>query len=70
MVKIRLPVLDLKRIKFLFINPDLTLMFDLATLTLVQLQALILANLICESYQDSCPLLATSKPQTSPIFAY
>ena len=70
MVKIRLPVLYLKLIKVLFINPDLTLTFDPAILTLVQLQALIFANLMCESNQDSSPLLATSKPQTSPFVAY
>ena len=68
MVKIRLPVLGLKLIKVLFINPDLTMTFDPATLTLVQL-ALIFANRMCESYQDFCPPLATTKPKTS-IVAY
>ena len=70
MVNIRIPVLDLKRLKVVFIKPDLTLTFDPATLTLVQILALIYANLMCESYQDSCTLLATTKPQTSPIVAY
>ena len=70
MVKIRLPVLDLKLIEAVFINPGLTLTFDPATLTLVQIQALIYANLISLSYQDSCPLLATTKPETFSIAAY
>ena len=47
MVKIRLPVLDLKLIKVVFINPDLTLTFDTATLTLIQIQVLIYAHLMC-----------------------
>ena len=70
MVKIRLPILDLKLIEDLFIHPDLTLTFDPATLTLVQILALIYVNLMCESYQDSRPLLATTKPQTFVIVGY
>ena len=53
MVKIRFQGLDLELIKVLFINPNVTLTFDPATLTLVHIQALIYANLMCESYQDS-----------------
>ena len=60
MVKVRLSVFDLKPVKVLFINPDLTLTFDPATLTLVQILALIYANLMCESYQDSRLLLANT----------
>ena len=70
MVNIRLPVLDIKRFKVVFIKPDLTLTFDPATLTLVQILALIYVNLMCESYQDSRPLLATIKPQTFVIVGY
>ena len=60
MINIRLPVLDLKRFKVVFIKLDLTLTFDPATLTLVQILALIYANLMFESYQDSRLLLATT----------
>jgi len=70
MVNIRHPVLDLKRFKVEFIKPDLTLTFDPATLTLVQILALIYANLMCESYQDSHLLLATTNPQTFVIVGY
>ena len=70
MVNIRLPVLDLKRFQVLFIKPDLTLTFDLATLTLLQILALINAYLMCESYQDLHLLLATTKPQTFVIDGY
>ena len=68
MVNIRLPVLDLKRFKVVFIERDLTLTFDPATLT--QILALIYANLMCESYQDSHLLLATTNPQTFVIVGY
>ena len=52
------------------IIPDLTLTFDPATLTLVQILALIYANLMCEIYQDSRLLLATTKPKTFVIVGY
>ena len=70
MVNIRLPVLDLKRFKVVFIKPDFTLTFDPATLTLVQILAFIYVNLMYESYQDSRPLLATTKRQTFVIFGH
>ena len=47
LVKIRLSVLDLELTQVLFINPDLTLTFDPATLTLIKIKAFINANLMC-----------------------
>ena len=70
MVNIRLPVLDLKRSKVAFINPNLTLTFDPATLTLVRTKALTNTNLMCKNYQDYCPLLTISDLPKSPIVAY
>ena len=54
----------------MFVKPNLTLTFDPATLTLVQILALIYVNLMCESYQDSRHLLATTIPQTFVIVGY
>ena len=70
LVNIRLPVLDLELIQVFFINLDLTLTLDPATLTLIQIKAFINANLMCKSNQDSFPLLAITDPQKSPIDAY
>ena len=64
MVNIRLPVLDLKRFKVVFIKPDLTLTFDQSTLTSVQLKALINANVVCENDQDPFPPLVVIDPQS------
>ena len=57
---------DLKLIKwFFFINHDLTLTFDPVTLTLLQIEALINANVMIESGQDLCPPLAiTDNPKS------
>ena len=70
LVKIRLPVLDLELTQVLFINPDLTLTFDPATLTFVKIQALINANLMCKIYQNSSLLMATTDLQTPNLVAY
>ena len=70
LVNIWLPVLDLEPIQVLFINLDLTLTLDPATLTLIQIKALIDANLMCKSNQDTFPLLATTDPPKSHIDAY
>ena len=63
-------IFDFRFFKVVFIKPDLTLTFDPATLTLLQILALIYANLMCESYQDSHLLLATTNPQTFVIVGY
>ena len=62
LVKIRLLVLDLEQRQVLFINHDLTLTFDPATLTFIEIKAFINANLMCKSNQDSFPLLAITDP--------
>ena len=68
MVKVRLSVLDLELIKVLFINPNLTLTFDPATL--IHISALIHANLMRKSYHELCPVLANTDLQKSFIVAY
>ena len=70
LVKIRLSVLDLELTQDLFLNPDLTLTFDPATLTLIKNKAFINANLMCKNNQDSFTLLAIIDPQKSLFNAY
>ncbi len=70
LVKFQVSVLDLELIQVLFKNPDLTLTFDPATLTLIKIKVFINVNLMCKNNQDSFTLLAIIDPQKSPFNAY
>ena len=54
----------------MFKNPDLTLTFDPATLTLTKIKVFIIVNLMCKNNQDFFTLLAIIDPQKSPFNAY
>ena len=70
LVRIRRSVLDLELIQVAFINPDLTLTFDPATLTMIQIKPFINADLMCKSNQDPYLLQAINDPRKSIFNAY